>query len=73
MITEDLMWYRPDLARDQIEHFFDLWRPSDGQIAFTKRLNVLEDSAEPQIEQDFSISQSPLWIFFLLNYLSFYR
>ena len=45
------MWYRPDLARDQIEHFFDLWRPSDGQIAFTKRLNVLEDSANHKLNK----------------------
>jgi len=68
MIIEDLMWYRPDLAKMQLLHFFDLWRATDGMIGHCKTIQTKNPQKILDITLDFNISQSPLWSFFILDY-----
>jgi len=68
MIIEDLMWYRPDLAKMQLLHFFDLWRESDGMIGHCKTIQSKDPQKILDVTLDFNISQSPLWSFFILDY-----
>lgn len=69
MMVEDLMWYRPDMAWDQLSQFFNLFRSSDGMFAHDLMLRAPK-SAFPSSNsptKNFDCSHPPLWSYFLLE------
>jgi len=69
-MIDDLMWFRGDIAIQQLENFFKLYRDSDAMVA--NRAYI--DRKNPQnneVKFDYHVSQLPVWSYMLLELSKF--